>query len=88
MCAQEQIKALITALMLSVPPPVRSQLSEALTIISSHDFPERWQGLLPELCQRLASEDPSVVNGVLDTANSIFKRWVVDLIRILQMWPS
>jgi hypothetical protein len=33
------------------------------------------QGLLPELCQRLASEDPAVVNGVLHTANSIFKRW-------------
>ena len=112
---QEQIKGLITSLMLSAPPPVRAQLSEALTIISGHDFPSRWQvgqggscscmqptgslpcgqgaarsvvttvtsgapmlqGLLPELCQRLASEDPAVVNGVLHTANSIFKRWAV-----------
>jgi hypothetical protein len=40
---QEQIKGLITSLMLSAPPPVRAQLSEALTIISGHDFPSRWQ---------------------------------------------
>lgn len=29
--------------MLSTPPRVRAQLSEALTIISTHDFPARWQ---------------------------------------------
>jgi hypothetical protein len=40
---QEQIKSLITSLMLNAPPPVRAQLSEALTIISGHDFPSRWQ---------------------------------------------
>ena len=44
-CAvQEQIKGLITGLMLSTPPVVRAQLSEALSIISEHDFPTRWQG--------------------------------------------
>ena len=72
--AQEQIKGLITSLMLSAPPPVRAQLSEALTIISGHDFPGRWKGLLPELCERLGASDPAGVNGVLETANSIFKR--------------
>ncbi len=78
MCAthaiQEQIRGLITALMLNAPPPVRAQLSEALTIISGHDFPARWKSLLPELCERLGSDDAAVVNGVLETANSIFKR--------------
>ena len=71
---QEQVKGLITALMLSAPPPVRAQLSEALTLISGHDFPARWRGLLPELCERLTSSDAAAVNGVLETANSIFKR--------------
>lgn len=71
---QEQIKGLITSLMLSAPPPVRAQLSEALTLISGHDFPGRWAGLLPELVGRLASTEPATVNGVLETANSIFKR--------------
>ena len=65
---------MITALMLSVPPQVRAQLSEALTLISGHDFPGRWRSLLPELCERLVSDDPAAVNGVLETANSIFKR--------------
>ncbi len=36
---QEQIKRLLTGLMLSTPPLVRAQLSEALSVISSHDFP-------------------------------------------------
>ena len=40
---QSLIKELITALMLSTPPRVRAQLSEALTIISGHDFPAKWQ---------------------------------------------
>lgn len=42
-CLQDQIKAHITDLMLSAPPRVRAQLSEALSIISSHDFPAKWQ---------------------------------------------
>lgn len=71
---QEQIKGLITGLMLSTPPLVRAQLSEALTLISSHEFPARWQSLLPELIEKLASPEPRVMNGVLETANSIFKR--------------
>ena len=28
--------------MLSAPPLVRAQLSEALSLISSHDFPAKW----------------------------------------------
>ena len=72
---QEQIKGLITGLMLSTPPVVRSQLSEALSIISEHDFPARWQGLLPQLIDRLKSGDINTMNGVLETLNSIYKRY-------------
>jgi exportin-2 (importin alpha re-exporter) len=89
--------------MLSTPPLVRAQLSEALTIVSSHDFPAQWPQLLPELVESLtgalaASGEPpasasgggddqqpaalaipperaAVINGVLATANSIFKRY-------------
>jgi hypothetical protein len=38
---QEQIRQLLTGLMLSTPQLVRAQLSEALAIISGHDFPAR-----------------------------------------------
>ena len=72
---QEQIKGLITGLMLSTPPVVRAQLSEALSIISEHDFPTRWQGLLPQLIERLKTGDANTINGVLETLNSIYKRY-------------
>jgi exportin-2 (importin alpha re-exporter) len=61
--------------MLSAPPRVRSQLSEALTIISQHDFPRKWEGLLPQLIGKLSAEDPTVLNGVLTTADSIYHRY-------------
>lgn len=72
---KEQIKGLITGLMLSTPPVVRAQLSEALSIISEHDFPARWQGLLPQLIDRLKDSDVNTMNGVLETLNSIYKRY-------------
>ena len=69
------MKAHITDLMLSAPPRVRAQLSEALSIISSHDFPARWQTLLPHLVDKMASPDQQLVNGVLSTADSIYQRY-------------
>jgi hypothetical protein len=63
--------------MLSTPPLVQAQLSEALAIICGHDFPNGWPNLLPELVQRLEGADLPTINGVLATANSIFKRWVL-----------
>jgi hypothetical protein len=53
-CLQGQIKQLLTGLMLNTPSLVRAQLSEALTLISGHDFPAAWPQLLPELQTRLA----------------------------------
>lgn len=73
--AQDQIKALITGLMLNTPLPVRAQLSEALTIIGEYEFPTKWPSLLPELLERLRSGDIATVAGVLETANSIYKRY-------------
>ncbi|KAH7622261.1 putative Exportin-2 [Nannochloris sp. 'desiccata'] len=72
---KEQIKTHIIDLMLSAPPRVRSQLSEALTIISQHDFPRKWEGLLPQLIGKLTAEDPTVLNGVLTTVDSIYHRY-------------
>ena len=76
--SQAQIKATLPGLMLSTPPLVQAQLSEALSIICSHDFPNHWPTLLPELVGRLQEgrADLATLNGVLATANSIFKRCV------------
>ena len=72
---KEQVKAHITDLMLCAPPRVRAQLSEALSIISAHDFPARWQGLLPHLIEKLSTDDMQLMNGVLTTADSIYQRY-------------
>eukprot|EP00271_Cylindrocystis_brebissonii_P023161 TRINITY_DN9424_c0_g1_i1.p1 TRINITY_DN9424_c0_g1~~TRINITY_DN9424_c0_g1_i1.p1 ORF type:complete len:976 (+),score=170.09 TRINITY_DN9424_c0_g1_i1:234-3161(+) len=72
---KEQIRVHIVELMLSMPAKIQIQLSDALTIMSDHDFPEKWPNLLPELVSKLDSQDYMVVNGVLQTANSIFKRF-------------
>ena len=41
-----------------------------------HDFPARWQGLLPELIAKLKPpSNPETVYGVLETANAVFKRY-------------
>ena len=61
-CVQEQIKSLLTGLMLSTPPLARAQLSEALSVVSSHDFPRKWATLLPELIERLKTGDASTVH--------------------------
>ncbi|XP_010915965.1 exportin-2 [Elaeis guineensis] len=73
---KNQIKALIVSLMLKVPRRIRPQLSEALSIISSHDFPQAWPSLLPELVSNLRSAaDYSTVNGLLGAANSLFLKF-------------
>ena len=53
----------------------RPQLSEALSFISKTDFPDRWPSLLPELVTKLRTPDMGVINGVLETASSIFERF-------------
>lgn len=61
--------------MCSVPADVQKQLAEAVTIISKYDFPDKWEGLLPNLVVKLASGDIYVTKGVMLTANSIMKRF-------------
>lgn len=33
--------------MITVPEKIQYQISDALTLIASSDFPNRWEGLLP-----------------------------------------
>ncbi|CAI5953901.1 unnamed protein product [Closterium sp. NIES-65] len=50
-----KIKEHIVPLMLSAPPKIQAQISEALSIISTHDFPAKWENLLPELALFISS---------------------------------
>ena len=72
---KEFVKQNILNLMCAVPNDVQKQLSEALTIISAHDFPEKWPGLLPDMVTKFTSQDLHIINGVLRSANAIMKRF-------------
>ena len=72
---KETIKTHVVELMCTAPQDVQTQLSEAVSLISKHDFPAKWEGLLPQLVQKLAGQDILIVKGVMLTANSIMKRF-------------
>ena len=76
---REAIKGRLVDLMCAVPDATQRQLSDALTIISKTDFPDRWPTLLPALVSKLGGPgmDLRVTNGVLEAANSVFKRYGV-----------
>jgi exportin-2 (importin alpha re-exporter) len=74
---RQSIKTSITELMLSSPEQIQRQLSDAISIISKEDFPDKWPELLPALVPKLKCGDFHVINGVLRTAHSIFKRFVI-----------
>lgn len=62
------IKSHLVQLMCTVPPQIQSQLSESISLIAAVDYPQQWQNLLPDLVQQFSSTDPTVVVGVLTTA--------------------
>lgn len=72
---RDTIKNNLVELMCTVPPQIQAQISESISLIAELDFPQRWNNLLDTLVHKLNSPDMAVVNGVLATANSIFKRF-------------
>ncbi|OWR48872.1 exportin-2 [Danaus plexippus] len=69
------IKTLIVSLMLKSPEAIQRQFSDAVSIIGKSDFPEKWPGLISEMVEKFATGDFHVINGVLRTAHSLFKRY-------------
>mmetsp|Transcript_24695 Transcript_24695/g.58398 ORF Transcript_24695/g.58398 Transcript_24695/m.58398 type:complete len:974 (+) Transcript_24695:152-3073(+) len=69
------MKTNLVELMCTVPPQIQAQVSESISIIAEVDYPEKWDDLLPKLVAKFDSADASVVNGVLKTADSIFRRF-------------
>ena len=72
---RDMIKNNLVELMCTVPPQIQAQCSESISLIASHDFPQKWDNLLPDLISRFGNPNWAVVNGVLLTANSLFKRF-------------
>lgn len=70
------VKQHLVELMCRMPETIQKQLIEALTTIGEYDFPLKWENLLPQLVGKIQTEsDWQVRNGVLMTANTIFKRF-------------
>ncbi|KAL0861429.1 hypothetical protein ABMA27_008973 [Loxostege sticticalis] len=69
------IKTLIVSLMLKSPEAIQRQFSDAVSIIGKCDFPEKWPSLIPEMVEKFATGDFHVINGILRTAHSLFKRY-------------
>ena len=67
------IKENLVQLICEVPPNIQVQCAEAISLIAAVDFPTKWDSLLPTLVYRFGSDDLRIANGVLVTANSLFK---------------
>ncbi|XP_028160985.1 exportin-2 [Ostrinia furnacalis] len=75
MSDRNTIKTLIVSLMLKSPETIQRQFSDAVSIIGKCDFPEKWPSLIPEMVEKFATGDFHVINGILRTAHSLFKRY-------------
>lgn len=69
------IKQYIITLMLKSSPSIQKQLSDAISIIGKYDFPDKWPHLITEMVEKFQTGDFNIINGVLQTAHSIFKRY-------------
>jgi len=72
---REAIKRMIVPLMLKSPLSIQKQFSDAIQIIGKYDFPKKWPSLLDEMIEKFQTGDFHVINGVLKTAHSLFKRY-------------
>lgn len=72
---RDTVKQLIISLMLKAPQMVQRQLGDAVSIIGKEDFPAKWPNLITEMVEKFNTGDFHIINGVLHTAHSIFKRY-------------
>lgn len=72
---RETIKRLIINLMLHSPDSIQKQLSDAISIIGKYDFPDKWPDLIDQMVEKFNTGDFHIINGVLHTAHSLFKKY-------------
>ncbi|KAJ1293908.1 hypothetical protein BS78_01G105400 [Paspalum vaginatum] len=73
------IKAHLLQLLLTAPPLIQAQLSEALAAAAASDFPARWESLLPSIVSSLGTAvnagEVVATNSLLAAAVSLFSRF-------------
>jgi exportin-2 (importin alpha re-exporter) len=84
---REAIKRMIVPMMLKSPIAVQKQFSDAIQIIGKYDFPKKWPQLIDEMIEKFQTGDFHVINGVLKTAHSIFKRYRFEF-KSQQLWEE
>lgn len=52
---REAIKQLIVNLMLHSPEAIQKQLSDAVSIVGRHDFPNKWPDLISQMVEKFAT---------------------------------
>lgn len=72
---RDRIKSLIVELMLTSPESIQKQLSDAISIIGKTDFPLKWPELITQMVDKFSTGDFHVINGILQTAHSLFKKY-------------
>ena len=81
------VKASIIDQMLKSPPQVQRQLSQSIAIIGQQDFPMNWDGLLQKMVHHFESGDFHVINGVLQTASSMFEKYSFEM-KSQKLWTE
>lgn len=61
--------------MLHYPDSIKKQLSDAISIIGKYDFPDKWPDLIDQMVEKFNTGDFHIINGVLHTAHSLFKKY-------------
>lgn len=61
--------------MLTSPDKIQKQLSDAISIIGKTDFPLKWPELITQMVEKFETGDFNIINGVLQTAHSLFKKY-------------
>ncbi|KAG8083430.1 hypothetical protein GUJ93_ZPchr0015g6754 [Zizania palustris] len=73
------IKTHLLQLLLTAPPRIQAQLSEALAAAAASDFPSKWESLLPSIVSSLGTAiskgDVPTTNSLLSAAASLFSRF-------------
>ena len=76
---REMIKQNIVNVMLTSPSAVQKQMSTAIAQIGQQDFPNKWPNLMNDMVTRFQQTgDFNMINGVLQTAFSIFEKYSVE----------
>lgn len=73
------IKEQIVSVMLNAPEAVQKQLSDGISLIGKHDFPDNWPNLLPTIIENFAAFAGMYLNFTIKYGLDIFNRYTLSI---------